>query len=137
MNNEESQLRTEEEVHLRDYLQVINKRRTLVVAVFAVIFVLVTLYTFSRTPLYRGTTKVLIEKSTTSELNDNMASRGYDPVFYETQFQLIKSRAVAKRVVETLEPGRHSCREQRRRSRGPALVDLRLVRFGLKIWSKG
>ncbi len=104
MNNEEPQLRTEEEdVHLRDYLQVIMKRRTLVAAVFAVIFVLVVLYTFSRTPLYRGTTKVLIEKSTSSSLDDNPASARYDPVFYETQFQLIKSRAVAKRVVSKLD----------------------------------
>jgi succinoglycan biosynthesis transport protein ExoP len=98
MNQEESQLRTEE-VHLRDYIHVINKRRTLVVAVFAVIFVMVVLYTFASTPLYRGTTKVLIEKATNSALTGNSPSRIYDPEFYETQFQLIKSRAVAKRVV--------------------------------------
>ena len=102
MNQEESQLRTEE-VHLRDYIHVINKRRTLVVAVFAVIFVLVVLYTFSRTPLYRGTTKVLIEKATSEKLTGNSVSRIYDPEFYETQFQLIKSRAVAKRVVTSLD----------------------------------
>jgi len=100
MINEEQQPQTEE-VHLRDYLHVINKRRTLVVAVFAVIFVLVTLYTFTRVPLYRGTTKVLIEKATSNELTGNSPSRIYDPEFYETQFQLIKSRAVAKRVVLT------------------------------------
>ena len=98
MNQEESQLRTEE-VHLRDYIHVINKRRTLVVAVFAVIFVMVVLYTFSQTPLYRGTTKVLIEKASSEKLTGNSVSRIYDPEFYETQFQLIKSRAVAKRVV--------------------------------------
>lgn len=103
MNQEESQLRTEEEVHLRDYLHVIMKRRTLVLSVFAVIFVLVVLYTFSRTPLYRGTTKVLIEKASSEKLTGNSPSRIYDPEFYETQFQLIKSRAVSKRVVETLD----------------------------------
>ncbi len=98
MNQEESQLRTEE-VHLRDYLHVINKRRSLVLAVFAVIFVMVALYTFASVPLYRGTTKVLIEKASSSALTGNSPSRIYDPEFYETQFQLIKSRAVAKRVV--------------------------------------
>ncbi len=101
MNQDESQIETEE-VHLRDYLHVINKRRTLVLAVFAVVFVVVALKTFSETPQYRGTTKVLIEKAVANNLTDNSPSRNYDPEFYETQFQLIKSRPVAKRVVEDL-----------------------------------
>ncbi|WP_432822912.1 GumC family protein [Trichloromonas sp.] len=93
----------QEEIHLRDYLKVITKHRNLVIAVFALIFVAVALYTFSTTPLYKGTTKVLIEKAASEELTGNSSSRIYDPEFYETQYQLIKSRAVAGRVVETLD----------------------------------
>ncbi len=101
MNQEEPQLVTEE-VHLRDYLQVVNKRRTLVLAVFVLIFVSVALYTYTRVPIYRGTTKVLIEKAANQGLTSNTRAYGYDPEFYETQFQLIKSRPVAKRVVQEL-----------------------------------
>lgn len=91
------------EVHLRDYLKVISKRRTLVWSVFLVVFAVVALVTFASTPLYQGTTKVLIEKAANNGLTDNSPSRIYDPEFYETQFQLIKSRAVARRVVKALD----------------------------------
>jgi capsular exopolysaccharide synthesis family protein len=101
MNEEDPQLVTEE-VHLRDYLQVINKRRTLVLAVFVLIFVSVALHTYTQVPIYRGTTKVLIEKSVNQNLTGNTGGYRYDPEFYETQFQLIKSRPVAKRVVQEL-----------------------------------
>jgi succinoglycan biosynthesis transport protein ExoP len=94
MNQEDPQLVTEE-VHLRDYLQVVNKRRTLVLAVFVLIFVSVALHTYTRVPIYRGTTKVLIEKSVNQGLTSNGGGYRYDPEFYETQFQLIKSRPVA------------------------------------------
>ncbi|TYO98336.1 capsular exopolysaccharide synthesis family protein [Geothermobacter ehrlichii] len=92
-----------EEIHLRDYLRVISKRRNLVLTVFGLIFVAVALYTFARTPLYEGTTQVLIEKARPSGLGSEGSYRLYDPEFYETQFQLIKSRAVALRVVRALE----------------------------------
>ncbi|GAB4177241.1 MAG: exopolysaccharide regulatory tyrosine autokinase VpsO [Geothermobacteraceae bacterium] len=91
-----------EEIHLRDYLRVISKRRNLVLTVFALIFVAVAIYTFAKTPLYEGTTQVLIEKARPSALESDNGYRIYDPEFYETQFQLIKSRAVALRVVRAL-----------------------------------
>ncbi|RME50198.1 MAG: polysaccharide biosynthesis tyrosine autokinase, partial [Caldilineae bacterium] len=52
--------------------------------------------------LYEGTTQVLIEKARPSALESDAGYRVYDPEFYETQFQLIKSRAVALRVVRAL-----------------------------------
>lgn len=93
---------TQPEVHLRDYLKIINKRRNLVFVVFLLVFVAVALFAFSRTPLYEGSTKVLIEKAVHNELNGN-PGRIYDPEFYETQFQLIRSVPVAKRVVKALD----------------------------------
>ncbi|PNU21220.1 hypothetical protein C2E25_02665 [Geothermobacter hydrogeniphilus] len=92
-----------EEIHLRDYLRVISKRRNLVITVFLLIFVVVALYTFARTPLYEGMTKVLIEKAQPNGISSETAYRFYDPEFYETQFQLIKSRAVSLRVVRNLD----------------------------------
>ncbi len=91
-----------EEIHLRDYLRVINKRRSLVVSIFVVIVALVVLATLSATPQYEGSTQVMIEKVANSALTESNGYSSFDPAFYETQFQLIKSQAVARRVIEIL-----------------------------------
>ena len=93
----------DEEIHLRDYLRVIGKRRGLVATFFIVTFVVVLIGTFAATPMYNGTAKVMIEKVEASNLtNRYYYPNGVDPEFYETQFQLIKSNGVARRVVAKL-----------------------------------
>lgn len=89
-------------MHLQGYLQVVSKRRRPVVVFFAVCYLLVLIITFTQTPLYEGRTKVLLERAESGTLSERSRSSAYDPEFYSTQFQLIKSRAVARRVVETL-----------------------------------
>ena len=93
----------EREIHLRDYLKTVYKRRYTVYTFFAIVFVLVLIGTFSSTPLYQASTKVLIEKVEPANLS--MAYpyyMPYDPEFYETQYQLIKSTSVAQKVVMML-----------------------------------
>lgn len=87
-------------VHLRDYLRIINKRRTLVATVFLGGFLIVVLGGLSMTPQYKGSTRILIEKSTNADFLDE--SQRWDPYFYNTQFELIKSEAVGRRVVSML-----------------------------------
>jgi len=91
-----------EEIHLRDYLRVINKRRALVVSFFVVTLALVVLGTLSMTPQYEGRTQVMIEKVANNNLTEGGRFNSFDPEFYETQFQLIRSQAVARRVIEML-----------------------------------
>ncbi len=93
----------EREIHLRDYLKTVYKRRYTVYTFFTIVFVLVLIGTFSSTPLYQASTKVLIEKVEPANLS--MAYpyyMPYDPEFYETQYQLIKSTSVAQKVVTML-----------------------------------
>ena len=47
---------------LQDYLRVIMKHRWTILTVFAVIFVSVTIFTFTATPIYRATARLIIEK---------------------------------------------------------------------------
>jgi len=91
-----------EEIHLRDYLKVIRKYRALIIVFMLVTFAVVVLGTFSATPQFLGSTKVMIEKAASSNLTNRYNYNYYDPEFYETQFQLIKSQEVAKRVVDLL-----------------------------------
>lgn len=93
----------EKEIHLRDYLKVILKRRYTVLTFFAIVFVVVLIGTLSSSPVYQASTKVLIEKVEPSNLSViNPYYMTYDPEFLETQYQLIKSKSVALKVVKML-----------------------------------
>ncbi|MBI5076241.1 MAG: polysaccharide biosynthesis tyrosine autokinase [Nitrospirae bacterium] len=92
----------DKEIHLRDYLHVVLKHRHKALQFFGIVFALTLLVTFSATPVYVATTKVLIEKSEPANLSLNPYAMMYDPDFSETQFQLIKSFSVAQRVVRML-----------------------------------
>ncbi|MDG5466855.1 polysaccharide biosynthesis tyrosine autokinase [Deltaproteobacteria bacterium IMCC39524] len=89
-----------QDVHLRDYLRIINKRRVLVASVFLGGFLLVILAAFSMTPQYKGSTRLLIEKAANADFQDE--SSRFDPYFYSTQYELIQSDAVGRRVVRML-----------------------------------
>ncbi len=90
------------EIHLSDYIRLIKKRRRVVLTVFFVIFAISIIHTLATTPIYRASTKVLIEKNERSNLMNNAAYSAYDPEFNETQYQLIKSAAVGRKVVDLL-----------------------------------
>jgi len=97
----------EREIHLRDYLRTIYKRRYTVYTFFIIVFAVVVIGTFSTTPVYKATTQVLIEKVEPSSLSMMYPYYfSYDPAFYETQYQLIKSASVAQKVVEMLDLGK-------------------------------
>lgn len=93
----------EEEIHLRDYWKVIAKRSNSVITFFAVIVVVVTIGTLTTTPVYRAGTRVLIDRE-----NQNFANLRdvyydiYAEDYYHTQYELIKSTAVAYKAVKNL-----------------------------------
>ena len=94
----------EREIHLRDYLRTIYKRRYTVYTFFIIVFAVVLIGTLSTAPIYKATTAVLIEKVEPSNLSMMYPYYfSYDPAFYETQYQLIKSASVARKVVEMLD----------------------------------
>ncbi|HWR89413.1 MAG TPA: polysaccharide biosynthesis tyrosine autokinase [Dissulfurispiraceae bacterium] len=99
----------DKDIHLREYLRIITKRKQTVCTFFAVVFVMTLIVTFSATPLYLATTKVLIEKAEPNNIGMmNMYYMPYDPDFYETQYQLIKSTSVARKVVKMLSLDRNN-----------------------------
>ncbi|MFO7560882.1 MAG: Wzz/FepE/Etk N-terminal domain-containing protein, partial [Desulfobacterales bacterium] len=92
----------EKEIHLRDYIRVVSKRKTTVITFLIITLAVVLIATFTATPLYEAKTSLLIEKSDQQPVLVNDYWKEWDPEFLETQFQIIKSYAVAKRVVEIL-----------------------------------
>ena len=93
----------EREIHLRDYLRVLFKRKYTILTFFIIVFVVVFIGAMSATPVFQATTKVLIEKVELYNLSAiSPYLMPYDPDFYNTQMQLIKSTSVARRVVKNL-----------------------------------
>ncbi|MDX9786774.1 MAG: polysaccharide biosynthesis tyrosine autokinase [Desulfobacterales bacterium] len=94
----------EKEIHLRDYLRIVNRRKTTVLTFFIITFLAVVIATFTATPIYQATTKVMMERDVSSPLAGNYSYLPYDPEFLETQYQVITSMAVAEKVVGILDP---------------------------------
>ena len=96
------------EIHLRDYIQVILKRKSTVSIFFLITFLVVLIGTFTATPQYLASTKVLIEKNETNPL---LGGKYYyspqDVEFIETQVGIIKSKSVARKVVKNLDLGQN------------------------------
>jgi len=92
----------ENEIHLRDYIRVIRKRRKLVILFAVITIAVVVLGTMAVTPLYQANINVLIERNYDTSLDAKWFGQPYDPEFMETQFNIIKSRNVIDRVVRKL-----------------------------------
>ena len=93
----------EREIHLRDYLRTLYKRRLTVLTFFVIVFVVVLIGALSATPIFEAASKVLIEKVELYSMSMmNPYGTPYDPEFYDTQLQLIKSTPVAQKVVKKL-----------------------------------
>ena len=93
----------EKEIHLRDYFRIVNKRKGTIITFFILTLVIVIIATFTATPMYRASTRVMIERNTAGALTNSYQYTPYDPEFLETQFQLIKSAAVVEKVVKSLD----------------------------------
>jgi succinoglycan biosynthesis transport protein ExoP len=89
-----------EEMHLRDYIRIIRKRKFVVLAFFFVAFILVFLWTMAATPKYIAASKLLVEMTYANPLNERYIR--YDPTFLETQSEIIKSERVTRKVVQNL-----------------------------------
>lgn len=92
----------EKEVNLRDYLLILQKRKTVIYTTAAIIATLVLVMTFSATPQYEATAKLLIEKGEANPLLSDYGITGRDPEFLSTQAEIIKSTPVGLKVVDKL-----------------------------------
>ncbi|WP_283775344.1 polysaccharide biosynthesis tyrosine autokinase [Desulfuromonas sp. CSMB_57] len=91
------------EIHLRDIGNTLRKYQRVAAIFFLSVFGLVLVGTFAATPYYEGAARVMIEKVEGESLGGSSSGRGIDPEFYQTQYQLIRSRAVVGRVINLLD----------------------------------
>lgn len=101
----------ERDVHLLDYWRVIKKRRWIVLSVLLVIVTIVTVRMYQLPVVYEATGRIIInpqlplrvtrEKETGADLSSN------DAQYLETQQNVLRSRELARRVIEVLQLERH------------------------------
>jgi succinoglycan biosynthesis transport protein ExoP len=92
------------EVHLLDYVKVLYKRRWTAITAFLVVFVSVTIYTFTATPIYEAKVQILIEKENTNVVTFKEAFEQNQIAddYYQTQYKILQSRALARRTIDSL-----------------------------------
>ena len=97
------------DTHLRDYWELILKQRWTVATVSLVTAVTVAILTFSATPVYKATTIIKIDKETPKVVNyeDVLSKPAEAQDFNQTQYGILKSRAIAKMVIEKLSLDKH------------------------------
>lgn len=102
----EKLLENSEKLDLKAFWHTIVRRKRLILLFVMVMFSLSLLITLFMKPVYRATTLLEIERKIASVTDAGLVN-GDDPRdtrdFYQTQYELIKSRAIAKDVIATLQ----------------------------------
>ena len=101
---------TRREAHLRDYWKIVWQGRWTLLAIFLVVVGCTTLWTFLQTPVFRATSIVEIQPQARRLMAgqdvSGMGAAGYgwfaEEKYHNTQIEIIKSRDVARRVVQLL-----------------------------------
>lgn len=96
---------TEDSIDLLSYWHILIKRRWTVIGVLGIIFFTSLVGTLLTTPIYRATAILQIERQTMQVMNVQgvmPTEDSYADDFYQTQYELLKSRTLAQRVVAQL-----------------------------------
>ncbi|UCD70827.1 MAG: polysaccharide biosynthesis tyrosine autokinase [Syntrophobacterales bacterium] len=92
-----------QEIHLKDYLRVILKRKWIISTFLVIVVTLAVLSSLKKEPFYRATVRLSIQKQNANVvLFPNMAFPLYDPDYYQTQYTILRSRPLAERVIKKL-----------------------------------
>ena len=97
----------QDEIDLRDYLDILIRRKTAVLSVCLLVFVLAALYTFGATPQFKakGTIRASAQSSNVTKFEsldpNNNAIQSKE--FQQTQVNLLQSNQLANRVIEKLD----------------------------------
>jgi capsular exopolysaccharide synthesis family protein len=92
-----------QEIHLKDYLRVILKRKWIIGTFLVIVVTLAVLSSMKKEPFYRAAVRLAIErKNANVVLFPNMAFPLFDPDYYQTQYTILRSRPLAERVIKKL-----------------------------------
>jgi len=92
-----------EQLDLQHYLRILRKHKWPITLFTAAVTALAAYYAYTATPIYRSTSTLLIEQQKAAiSIEELYGVESENADYYETQFQLLKSRSLAQRVVDKL-----------------------------------
>jgi succinoglycan biosynthesis transport protein ExoP len=99
----------DEDIQLRDYLDVMLRRKWLIMTVLALTFLSTMVFTLASTKIYEASAVVEVNQETpqVTKFEEVLASKVQAREFYETQVELICSRAMISRVIDKLNLTNH------------------------------
>ena len=95
----------DDEINLLDYWRILLKRRWAVGGVLALVLLLALVFTLLATPIYRSSATLQIERDSIKVVDVEGLTpmeSGWNNDFYQTQYELLKSRTLAERVATQL-----------------------------------
>lgn len=94
---------TSEELDFSHYLDVIMRRRWVILAAFIIVFVTTALVTFTTKPVYQASALLVIEKERggAQTQSGSMVENSNDD-YYQTQYKLLQSRSLLEKVYSDL-----------------------------------
>ncbi|MGH7231606.1 MAG: GumC family protein [Nitrospiraceae bacterium] len=106
-----SALESPVDVHLRDYLRIIFKRKWAVLGLFASIVMAAVLYLLVQPPVYESTVSLLVEPSGPNVMS-KVVEEVYVPTnvsidYYKTQYELLKSHQIVQQAARRLDLKSH------------------------------
>jgi len=99
----------DEEIDLRQHFFTVLKYKWSILALAVTVTILTSLWAYSLVPIYRATTSLLIEseEARVISIEDVYGLPGGNWEFYETQLHILRSRALAKKVFDSLNLVKH------------------------------
>lgn len=105
-------LTLQEDIHLKEYADVIKRRRDIIIQFFTAIVLIVAIGSFITRPVYRATTTLLIDPESPNVLTATgmVAMQSHDYLaykeYFQSQIEIIMSRSLARKVFDDLELGK-------------------------------
>jgi len=95
----------EQPLDIREYLLTVYKRRWTVLAIFLIVVLAVAVKSFTTTPVYEAETRVMVENKPMglAPYGDSAFNYFGQLRYFETQYKIIESRAVACEIVRRLD----------------------------------
>ena len=93
----------EKQFTLNDYLRIFQRGKWIILISFIIVVGFVVYYTFTATPIYQATAKVMFKENKAAEQTlFNITSLGEKTTLINNQVQILHSRTLAERVIQRL-----------------------------------
>lgn len=96
----------DDEIDLRELLLVLRRRKGTIILIAMLTFIVALVATMMMKPIYLASTTLQVEVDKPRVLNYDVEANGGQTVnskdFYQTQFEILKSRALARRTIDSM-----------------------------------